>query len=83
MRRMFNKDKDVYLLIGPRLVAFRKDCKTKEATATESVSWIYELFLSVVMSIKRSKRLFKDENEYRLFVEECVNKIKETALDDK
>lgn len=83
MRRMFNKDKDVYLLIGPRLVAFRKDCKTKDTTATESVSWIYELFLATVMSIKRSKRLFKDDNEYRLFLENCIDKLKEPALDDR
>ena len=82
MRRMFNKDKDVYLLVGPRLVAFRKDCKEGIPTATESVSWIYELYIATVMAIQRSKRLFKDEVEYRNFLDECVKKL-QSAYDDK
>ena len=83
MRRIFNTRKDVYLLVGPTLVAFRKDCKNKEAEPTESVKWVYELFMASVSALSKSRRLFKDNEEYELFINECEKSLRKVAYETK
>lgn len=83
MRRVFNKDKDVYLLIGKNLVVFRKDSKGKEESAVESARWIYELFLATVQALKKTKKLFEKEEEHKVFMQECIKKLTEAAHDDR
>jgi len=75
MRKSFNKDKDVYLTVGETLVCFRKDCKHYEPTASRSIAWLYEMFLTSVVAIKKSKKYFDTEEEYNKFIKLLQQKI--------
>lgn len=75
-RKVFNKKKDVHILIGDTIVCFRKNSKQYEVTATRSISWLYEMFLASVYAIKKAKPMFETEQEYDKFKQNLIDKIK-------
>lgn len=75
MRKNFNKDKDVYLTVGETLVCFRKDCAHYEPTASRSIAWLYEMFLTSVVAIKKSRKFFESDEEYNKFIKLLKEKI--------
>lgn len=79
-RRIFNQNKDVYLIVGETIVCFRKNCKHQEPTASRSISWLYEMFLTSILAIKKSKKIFESEVEYNKFLKHLIEKIKNDDL---
>lgn len=75
-RKVFNKKKDLHILVGETIVCFRKNCIQHEVTASRSISYLYEMFLSSVMAIKKAKPMFDNEQEYNKFIDHLIDKIK-------